>query len=78
MKGGENMDFKKVRALVDQSIALDIEGADEHELRVNYKPGDDNCWFSVTPEKYQDEAELAAVINTETDRKLHGKIKTSI
>lgn len=73
------MDFNKVKELVDnKDIVLDIEGADEHELRVNYKPGDDSCWIEFTPEKYSSEEELIAAINTEVERKLHGKIKTDL
>lgn len=73
------MDFNKVKEFVDnKNIVLDIEHANEHELRVNYKPGDDNCWIEFTPEKYNSEEELAAVINTGVERILHGKIKTDL
>lgn len=72
------MNFNRLRDLVDKDIVFDIEHADEHELRVNYRPGDDNCWIEFMPEKYKSEEELAAVINTEVERKLHGRIKTDI
>ncbi len=73
------MNFKKVKELVDnKNIVLDIDHADEHELRVNYKPGDYNCWIDFTPEKYKSEGDLATVINTEVERILYGRIKTDL
>jgi len=73
------MDFNKVKTLVDnKNVVLDIEHADEHELRVNFKPKDDNCWIEFTPELYKSEEELVAVINTDIERKLYGKINTDL
>jgi len=72
------MDFNELQSLVDKGIFIDVNGVNEHEVRVNYKPGDDNCWLEFTPEHYKNEEELAAVINVEVERKLHGKIKTDL
>jgi hypothetical protein len=72
------MDFNKLKSLVDKNIFLDIKNADANELRVNYRPGDDNCWFEVVPEKYKNEEKLATAINTEVEKKLYGERKTSI
>lgn len=72
------MDYKKLQSLVNKGITIDVGGADGHEVRVNYKYGNDTAWLTFTPERYSSEEELAAVINTEVERKLHGKIKTSL
>lgn len=72
------MDFQKLKSLVDSRAVVDIEKADEHTVRVSYKYGDDTAWLEYTPEIYKSEEELVAVINTDIERRLHGKIKTSL
>ncbi len=61
------MDFQKLRSLVSHEIAIDTKHADECEIRVNYKPGDDTAWVTFTPEKYQSEEKLAEAINARAD-----------
>ena len=67
------MNFKKVRELVDATVFLDIKHADDQELRVNYLPGDDDCWFEIMPEKYKREEDLAAIINAKAQLKLQSR-----
>lgn len=68
-----NMNYKKLRELVSAEFYLDIEHAKEHELRVNYDPGDDTCWYTIDPQKFQKEEVLAAIINAKSQIKLASK-----
>lgn len=72
------MNFQKIMKLVNNNVILDLESADEHELRFNYKDGNDDTWMEVMPERYSSEEEVVAVINTEVERKKYGKIKTNL
>lgn len=63
------MDFKKVESLVNRKVTFDLKKANDHLLRVNYKPGDDSGWLTFVIDGYTDEKELAAVIKREIDRK---------
>ena len=67
------MNFKKLRELVDSNIYLDLDGASDKLLRVNYDPGDDECWFDIIPSKFEDERALAAIINAKSQIKLASK-----
>ena len=62
------MDFKKVESLVNRKVMFDLKQANEHLLRVNYKPGDESCWLTFVIDGYTDEKELAAVIKIEIDK----------
>lgn len=63
------MDFKKVESLVNRKVTFDLKKANDHLLRVNYKPGDESGWLTFVIDGYTDEKELAAVIKIEIDRK---------
>lgn len=72
------MDFKKLQGLVDHGIVIDVEGADEHEVRASNDPGNDNSWKNFMPESYSNEEELVATINNafRSDRVADDKIYT--
>jgi hypothetical protein len=68
------MDFDKLQNLVDDGIFLDLDNADEHEVGVIFENNEgEKQRVEFTPEKYQDEEELAATINTTVVRKNLGK-----
>ncbi|HZE87289.1 MAG TPA: hypothetical protein VE090_03730 [Methylomirabilota bacterium] len=63
------MDFDMLKKFVSKDVVVDTEHANPHELRVNYKPGDESCWLIFVPQNYRDEVELAAVIRIEIEKK---------
>ena len=70
------MDFQKIKSLVDKGITVDANEADEHELRYTFDDG--KTWYQVTPEKYSNEEEIVAVINTDAERKQKGNLDMSV
>lgn len=64
------MDYQKLKTLISENIFIDIEHSNAYMLRVNYKPGDDNCWLVFAPENYKTEEEFAAAIKTKVAQKL--------
>ncbi|HEX8932385.1 MAG TPA: hypothetical protein VF810_04475 [Patescibacteria group bacterium] len=64
------MDLHKLRTLIDRNILLDIDQDNPHELLINYKPGDNDCWFKFNSANFPTEKELAAAIKAEVDKKL--------
>lgn len=71
------MDFAKVKLIVDRDNVADVIEIDEHKIKVIYKSGNKTFESEIAYDQYKSEEELAAVINTEFDRKTQGKINTS-
>ena len=70
------MNFKKLAQMVDGNIILDVNHATDKELRVNYDPSDQESFFLIAPEKFKNEADLAAIINAKAQIKLQTKKST--
>ena len=72
------MDITKLKTLVDQNIVADIKQTSGNMISVVYKKDNETFEHEFPFERYPTEEELAAVINTEFDRKTQGKINTAI
>lgn len=72
------MDITKLKTFVDQNIVVDIRQISDNKISVVYRKDNETFEVEFPLYRYPTEEELVAVINTEFDRRIQGKINTAI